>query len=433
MKVVDNVNKKVEAVLPYTIIEDNLTMEYDYSKHEKINDFLFIRQISKKYDLYAFRFQKTEQQVIEEYLNNISKDADEEFLAAAKETIKVKRVYFPVRYVQPKGKVVEKQKAYGHYETTGYKGTGEIKNNKVDVKLSEVKSFKTDGYSTTTEVKETFDIPKYLSHLSEDFYYTHKVDMNSVVLLEQISDYYVISPIKNVTYYSGLFDEDGYRYEMLQLLFFPLWHIEVKYNNKYYYTEVSDTSNVIPKNYVRSKEATKKIIKDINKNEDRENSQYLIGLLANFIAIITLLASIIVHFGFFNSANFSYILENGVLTKLINLMNYENIDNGILKFICAPFYLIFNIVNFVAGDNILGYIFCINGFTFNNNLLKYKDKYISFDSYDRISYIYDSDLIEYNNSICKAISTRKIKTLIKLIGIAIIIVYNVYLCINLFK
>ena len=61
MKVVDNVNKKVEAVLPYTIIEDNLTMEYDYSKHEKINDFLFIRQISKKYDLYAFRFQKTEQ------------------------------------------------------------------------------------------------------------------------------------------------------------------------------------------------------------------------------------------------------------------------------------------------------------------------------------------------------------------------------------
>lgn len=87
MKVVDNVNKKVEAVLPYTIIEDNLTMEYDYSKHEKINDFLFIRQISKKYDLYAFRFQKTEQQVIEEYLNNISKDADEEFLTAAKESI----------------------------------------------------------------------------------------------------------------------------------------------------------------------------------------------------------------------------------------------------------------------------------------------------------------------------------------------------------
>ena len=126
----ENKNKKEE--FKSDIVEDYAP---DFLPYTNLTAGKYFEQQPKD-KCFAFRFSKTEEQVREEFLKSMPKDASKDFIESAKASIKIYRAYLPLEYftvTQYEKTTLESNK---HYKTTGYTATGSVSGNTLNVDVS---------------------------------------------------------------------------------------------------------------------------------------------------------------------------------------------------------------------------------------------------------------------------------------------------------
>lgn len=246
---------------------------------------------------FAFRFQKTEEQVRNEFFENMPKDASEKFVDSAKKSLKISRAYLPVEYFTVT--LYEKLgiESTRHYGTTGYTAKGSVDGDTLKVDVSPTKGVTHTTYDIVTDTHKAKDKIYYtrfdedLKVFSSKFYSTEDTDASNLASADEIMNDLVL-PCRGAMFYHHPTYGSPKKWDIHQILLFPLWIIEVTLDDKVYVNYYSDIDNSQIAYYNRS---TKHIAEFEKEKQAYSRLKTITGAVI-YSVMVCIAISLLIHF-----------------------------------------------------------------------------------------------------------------------------------------
>lgn len=225
---------------------------------------------------YAFKPKKTPKQVEEKFLIDLKAMAQEDFYKSAEKTIRVIRQYFPVYYIDLKSVNESHLTSTDHYKPSGkYSIDGKLEGDTLKVDISQGSTYSHTSYDVETtrksvnrkEYYSTITGTAWVGNFAQKFYETDSVDESMLISADEIMQDAMFDWYKP-SYFVG----SDSRYELLQILLFPIWRVECDFNGHTYVNYVSDiaASKIL---YLELSSEGKKVLEEKKLEEQKRKEE----------------------------------------------------------------------------------------------------------------------------------------------------------------
>ncbi len=205
---------------------------------------------------FVFKPIKTEQQVKDDFLKKLESVGSPQFIESAKSNIKVSCQYFPVNYAELISKTVTHYETTDHYVPDGnFSLDGKLEDDKLTVNVSQGKTYSHSTTSSWTTHEDAYG--KAYSSMCQGICDRKQLSFN---FLEEFDDVFYktagysekdiasIDDVKDCDYFKDEGAEwngrlGDYKFKELQILWFPVWKVEVKHDRYIYENYVSDITD----------------------------------------------------------------------------------------------------------------------------------------------------------------------------------------------
>lgn len=313
----DPVKRRAKADLLDMMIKSRLDEEKNKKRTPNLRTLKLLNDFGKyleetkdgKVQRFVFKPIKTEQQVKDDFLKKLESVGSAQFIEAAKSNIKVSCVYFPVNYVELSSKSVTHYETTDHYVPDGnYSLDGKLENDTLTVNVSQGKTYShstTDSWTTHENaygkayasmcqgICDRKQLSFYfLEEFDSAFYKTAGYSEKDIASIDDVKD-------------CNYFKDEGaerngklsdYKFRELQILWFPVWKVEVNLGGRIYENYVSDITDTSKIKYLDENTET------INEREAIRERSFRFWNFISWGAVLVIL-SYILHLAFGKAVN----------------------------------------------------------------------------------------------------------------------------------
>lgn len=300
---------------------------------------------------YAFKPKKNWESVKETFLSDLRSKVDDDFFDSATKTIRVIREYFSVNYVDVRSVSESHLNSTKHYKPSGeYTIDGKLEDDTLKVGIRQGSTYSHTTYDISTSRKYV-NSKKYYAHavekatcftckivgdFADKFYCVDDVDESSLITAEEIMQDKLLTHAEPKSFLGSSAD-----FTHLQILLFPIWRVEIDFNNHTYVNYVSDVAPSDILFYEPSSEMLKQkeeeSVRKLKENELNNIANIFIWMALGIFGI-----SLLVHFftGNISTQGLGYC---GFLVAHLG-----NFFGGFLTFICGGFSLVGAMVGLIS-------------------------------------------------------------------------------------
>lgn len=304
---------------------------------------------------YAFKPKKSYESVKETFLNDLRPKVEDDFFDSATKTIRVIREYFSVNYVDVKSVTESHLTSTKHYKPSGeYTIDGKLDGDKLKVNVSQGSTYSHTTYDISTSRKyvnsKKYYAPavekttcfrcKIVGDFADKFYCTDDVDESSLITAEEIMNDKLLTHSEPKSFFGS-----SASFTHLQILLFPIWRVEIDFNNHTYINYVSDVAPSDILFYEPSSEMLKQ------EAEERAKIELIVKRKNKFNNLSNVLFGIAL--GIFGISLLAHFLTGNVSTQGLGYCGFlvahlGNFFGGFLTFICGGFSLVGAIVDLIS-------------------------------------------------------------------------------------